>query len=342
MTQEASVLSPTILIVDDDVDQRELVRETLALHFPLSADKIHAASSASECLGLDLSHTDIILLDYNLPDMPGLELLRQITARCDAPVIFVTGESVPATACQAIQLGAQDYIVKLGNYLLTLPVMVEKNLRQHQIKLENAQLHEELKNRMEQIRVANQQLQESLNTLQMMAGTDHLTALANRRTFAEVLERSFREAQRYDFDLACAMCDLDHYKRLNDTLGHQAGDRILVTAADCIRANLRASDTAARYGGDEFVLLLPHTSMEMAHLVVSRIRQQLVVATNDAAGPNTGACGVTMSIGLASLKSDRPKTADALVAMADKALYAAKERGKDCIVTYERLSCQLI
>jgi diguanylate cyclase (GGDEF)-like protein len=366
MNADTSTLAPAILIVDDDADQRELVRETLELHFPRSRGKIALASLGRECLSLDLNRFDIILLDYNLPDMPGLELLKQVMEHCRAPVIFVTGESVPATAAQAIELGAQDYIIKLGNYLLTLPVMVEKNLRLHELKLENAALHEELTRRMEQIRITNIQLQESLHTLQTMAGTDHLTGLANRRSFSELLERSFREATRYDFDLACAMCDLDSFKQLNDTLGHQAGDKILVMAADSIRANLRASDMAARYGGDEFVLLLPHTSMEMALLVANRIRQQLVLATGEGmaskasgsalakpglAVANSGLAvaesglavatpGVTMSIGLASLKSDHPKSADALVAMADRALYAAKDCGKNCIVTFEQFSCQ--
>jgi diguanylate cyclase (GGDEF)-like protein len=340
MVNSINNLSPAVLVVDDDVDQRELVKETLGLHFPASAGKIVAVGSATECLAQDLGRFDIILLDYNLPDMTGLELLKHVVSRCHAPVLFVTGESVAATAAQAIQLGAQDYIVKVGNYLLTLPVMVEKNLVLHQLKLENLQLHQELTQRMEQIRVTNNQLQESLHMLQTIAGTDPLTALSNRRSFAEALERYFSEARRYDYDLACAMCDLDHYKQLNDTLGHQSGDKVLVATADAIRANLRASDMAARYGGDEFVLLLPHTSMEMAINVVERIRQQLVMATSNCNCTGRGSCKVTMSIGLASLRSDHPASADALVAMADRALYAAKDRGKDRIITYEELAAQ--
>ena len=271
------------------------------------------------------------LLDYNLPDTTGLDLLGKILTRCDLPVIFVTGEGVAATAAEAIRRGAQDYIVKAGDYLFALPVIIEKNIRLHQIKQENTHLQAKLKASLEEIQVKNLQLEESLEKLELMAATDPLTHLANRRVFARTLERYFAEAARYGFDLSCAMCDLDHYKDLNDTLGHQAGDRILAAAAEAARRSVRATDTAARYGGDEFVLLLPHTSTDTAIQAATRIREQVKDATRRYTPMGAG---VTVSIGIASLHSDRPASADALVAMADRALYFAKDQGKDRIVTY--------
>jgi diguanylate cyclase (GGDEF)-like protein len=127
------------------------------------------------------------------------------------------------------------------------------------------------------------------------------------------------------------MLDLDHYKSLNDSLGHQVGDKILQAAASVIRSNLRKSDVAARYGGDEFVLLMPHTSVDMALNVADRVRHELALATPVLTRTNKG---VTASMGMASLRADHPDSADALVSMADRALYVAKDRGKNCIVTF--------
>src|SRR6185436_6180964 len=108
--------------------------------------------------------------------------------------------------------------------------------------------------------------------LEQMAATDPLTGLYNRRHFARVLEQLFAEAQRYDKDLACVMIDLDGYKQLNDTYGHQIGDQLLTMAGKVITANMRRMDIAARYGGDEFVLLLPQAGVEEANNAATRIR----------------------------------------------------------------------
>ena len=327
---------PRILIVEDDPDQRELICETMRIYFDYPDPAwVVAVATGGECLAQDLGQFEIIMLDYNLPDMQGIKLLDRIVQTVRIPVIFVTGENDSAIAAEAIRRGAQDYVIKLGDYLFALPIVVEKNIRQFKIKQENAGLQDKLAASLEEIRVKNLQLEESLHKLESMAATDPLTGLANRRAFAEMLEHCYKEALRYDFDLTCAMCDLDHYKKLNDTLGHLVGDRVLVTAAEVITSSLRSSDSAARYGGDEFVILLPHTSVEKALAVGNRIRQELSMAAVRFAKIDTG---VTMSIGIASLKADRPPSADALVAMADNALYIAKEHGKNRIITCQEIA----
>jgi len=324
-------VTPRALVVEDDLDQLELICDAMRMYFQdRPGTEIVGVQTGAEALAVDLGRFDAVLLDFQLPDVSGLDLLDRILSIRDIPVIFVTGNNSSATAAEAIRRGAQDYLVKLGDYLFAVPVVVEKNIRQHRLKQENRRLQGELEASLEEIRVKNAQLEESLRKMQTMADTDHLTALANRRAFSDMLDRYYSEANRYDFDLTCAMCDLDQYKDLNDSLGHQVGDRILVTTADVIRSTLRGSDLAARYGGDEFVLLLPHTAMEMAINVADRIRRELAIATS----VHTRARGVTLSIGIASLRSDKPETADALVSMADRALYVAKDRGKNCIVTY--------
>jgi diguanylate cyclase (GGDEF)-like protein len=313
-----------ILVVEDDVDQRELIRETLADHF--GAGTVTCAESGHEVLGWDLQRFDVILTDFNLPDIAGMDFLKAILSKCDRPVIVVTGENVRQTAAQAIRAGAHDYIVKAGDYLFTIPLIVEKNVEAWKVKQENKRLHEQQQQAAREISIKNQQLKDSLQKLEQMAATDPLTGLYNRRHFGEVLERYFAESARYGKDLACIMCDLDGYKKLNDTLGHQFGDKILQVTAKIITWNLRVMDIAARYGGDEFVVLLPHASSDLARNVGERIHAQFVFQMKSLVPAELS---LTMSMGISSVLHNRPSHSDLLVAMADEALYEAKHKGKN-------------
>lgn len=337
MSAEAteSAHKPKILIVEDDDDQRDLLCEALSVYYDDPQRRnIAAVGSGAECLAAKLESFDVILLDYHLRDMPGLTLLEKTLARADLPVIFVTSENNCTAMAEAIRRGAMDYVVKLGDYLFTIPVLVDKNIRQHHMKKENERFQQERQAMLSELRVKNTQLQETLEQVKTMAITDHLTGLANRRHFAELLDKHFSQACRYGFDLTCCMCDLDDYKRINDTLGHQLGDQVLVIAAEVIRSSLRSSDVAARYGGDEFVLLLPHTSMERGLAAGERIRQQL--ATESARKDGLGRI-VTMSVGVASLEANRPANPDALLSMADRALYVAKESPNTRVMAFSFL-----
>ncbi len=321
-----------ILVVEDDADQRELIRETLLDHF--GQETVTTAECGHEALALDMAAFDVILTDFNLPDISGMDFLKAVLAKCDRPVIVVTGENVRQTAVQAIRAGAYDYIVKTGEYLFTMPLVVEKNVEAWKVKQENKRLHEQQQQAAREISIKNQQLKESLQKLQQAASTDPLTGLYNRRHFGEVLERCFAEAVRYNQDLACIMCDLDGYKKLNDTLGHQFGDKILQVTAKIVTWNLRVMDVAARYGGDEFVVLLPHASAELATNVGDRIHTQFGVQMKALVPPELP---LTMSMGIGSVQHNRPTNSDQLVALADEALYDAKHRGKNQMVVSEKV-----
>lgn len=315
-----------LLIVEDDADQRELIRETLEDHF--GRGTVVAVATGAQALAQDLKAFDLILCDYNLPDASGMELLSAVRDRCNTPLILVTGENVGQIAVEAIRKGATDYVVKLGDYLFTIPLIVQKNLTVAKLMRENDSLRQELESALSEVRDKNAQLEASLKRVEELAATDPLTGLYNRRHFSRVLDQLFAEAQRFNKDLACVMIDLDGYKQLNDTFGHQVGDQLLVLAGKVISANMRRMDVAARYGGDEFVLLLPQASAEEAALAAQRIRDEFRIAS---AAILNRAQGVTMSIGIGSLHNNTPGGADQLIAAADLALYRAKDGGRDRI-----------
>jgi two-component system, cell cycle response regulator len=299
-----------LLIIEDDPDQRELTREVLEDHF--GRKTVTAVGNRAEAMALELDGFDMILTDYNLPDGSGMELLEEVRRRCVTPVIMVTSENVGHIAAEAVRKGAIDYVVKVGDYLFSIPLVVEKNLMVAKIIRENESLRHELEEK-------NAQLEE-------LAATDPLTGLYNRRHFGRVLEQLFAEASRYGADLACVMIDLDGYKPINDAYGHAVGDQLLVVAGKLILANMRRMDVAARYGGDEFILLLPRGASEDAAAVVERIREEYRSAS---AAILEREQGVTMSVGIASILAGRPANADQLVRQADAALYQAKQAGRD-------------
>ena len=312
MTQPVKELR--LLIIEDDPDQRELIREQVEDRF--GRGTVVGVGTRKEALDHDVSAFDLVLTDYNLPDGSGMEVLADIQSRCSTPVIMVTGENVGHIAAEAIRKGATDYVVKVGDYLFTIPLVIEKNLTVAKLLKEKEELRRQLEDKNAQ--------------LEQMAATDALTGVYNRRHFSRVIDQLFAEAQRYDKDLACVMIDLDGYKQLNDTMGHQVGDQLLVLAGKVISANMRRMDVAARYGGDEFVLLLPQAGTEDAAGAAQRIREEFFAAS---AGLLKRKDGVTMSIGVASLKhcAGAISTAEQLVAHADAALYKSKQHGRNRI-----------
>lgn len=164
--------------------------------------------------------------------------------------------------------------------------------------------------------------------LRELASRDPLTGLYNRRYFSEVLERCYAEAVRYRTALSCIMIDLDDFKSANDAFGHQVGDKVLQLAAGTIVGQLRTADVAARYGGDEFILLLPQTDADRTHVLGGRIVERFNAELSERVPGST----VRMSMGIASLQNLEAGNAESLIQAADHALYMAKTAGKNRIV----------
>lgn len=277
----------------------------------------------------DLSDWEVAICGGSLSDGSGLDVLAYLMGtRADLPVILHDPES--SMAVEAIRGGALDFVVAPTLAELDhLPLSVEKCLAHQRIKLENERLHRDLKRSLAELAVTNQQLQAMINRLEDMARTDDLTGLANRRWFNLMLHGNWAEATRNDLPLACLMIDLDGFKAVNDRLGHHHGDQLLCRAARVLQANCREVDVAARYGGDEFCVLMAHTEPHEAAAVAERILREFQIAMSDRA-PGEPVLG--MSLGLAHINVSRPINAEQLVSHADEAMYAAKAAGKQRVM----------
>jgi diguanylate cyclase (GGDEF)-like protein len=291
-------LTPKILIIEDDRLQFR-VTERLLANARMARFVIDWARTYDD--GLNMLMTGgyaACLLDYQLGEHDGLELLREARkANCHTPVIFLTADSSECVDEAAMEAGASDYLVK-GEITSR---MLERSIR-YSLKLS-----------------------EAMRELRLLATRDGLTGLRNRRAFDALLAEEVNRAYRLGHPLALVMLDLDHFKGINDTHGHPAGDAVLAALARTLEAEVRSIDRVARIGGEEFAVVLMETTameaFEVADRLVKAVREHPVVVE----GGKTLA--VTISAGVATLGSD--DTEVALMVAADKALYTAKKEGRD-------------
>ena len=172
--------------------------------------------------------------------------------------------------------------------------------------------------------------------LKDLAERDPLTGLYNRRHLNEVLSRRFNEAERYGNDLSCMMIDLDNFKQVNDRFGHEMGDNLLILTGTVIASQMRGADVGARFGGDEFCILLPQTSVEQAQQVGVRIVAKFREELQDRLKEHGAQFGI--SVGVSGMRELELVHHDELIKAADRALYKAKDAGKNCIHLAESLA----
>jgi two-component system cell cycle response regulator len=294
-----------ILIIEDDPGVRDSLCDLLVARFEV----LTAADSGA---GVELAREqqpDLILLDRFLPSGDGLAVLETLQgdARTDAvPVIFLTGDADEATLERCLEMGAVDFIHKPAS-ARELMARIDRALRQS----------------------------EQQHRLRVLAQTDALTGLANFRSLTMRLEEEFRRSNRYEYPLSVVVIDLDHLKAINDGMGHDVGNRAILALAGHLKSNLRESDFAARFGGDEFVALLPHQTAAEAAAFAERIRTGLRNVTVQRSDGRPAPFGLSVSVGIADHSQSSPReSTEALLKAADAALYVAKREGRDRVVVY--------
>lgn len=295
-----------ILIIDDNMEDQVIYRRFLMRSFGESLQIIVYSNGMSGLTYLTENEVDCILLDYQLPDMTGTEILKEIvdTQKSTAPIIMLTGQGNEKVATDAFKLGASDYLVK-------------NDLDQHS-------LHKTISNAVEKILQA-QKIREQEARIKFMAYHDYLTGVSNRVHFDELAKASLARAIRYKKRMAIYIIDLDHFKNINDTLGHEAGDELLKQVTQRFTTVIREVDSLARLGGDEFAIIADTvTSDEDVGILAGKLLGTLE-STFNLVGHKVH---VTTSIGVA-LYPNAGDSISMLSRNADIALYKAKESGRN-------------
>ena len=279
-------------------------------------------NSLRELHRIRLTEIDLVMCAVALQDGSGVDAIAYIRGtRPDLPVI-ITGDIADAElAAEAIGGGALDYLPLNHSCAAAMRLAIRRALAHHRVRRHHELLQTALRKSVHELTDRNQKLQQSLQQPQDLANTDALTGLSNRRCLHNMLNRTWAEAVRNDRPLACMMIDLDRFKMLNDELGHLQGDALLRVVGRVLQANCRQIDVAARFGGDEFCVLMPDTRPRDAVAVAQRVRREFLAA---AQAEVYGQVRPGMSIGISHVDLSRPINAEQLMAHADEAMYASK------------------
>ena len=294
---------PIILIVDDIASNIQILANILKDMY-----NIKVATNGENAIAIASKEPkpDLVLLDVIMPEMDGYEVCKQLkndNHTKDIPIIFVTANNETVDEENGFNLGAVDYITKPVN-----PAIVKVRVKT-------------------QITIKQQQ-----DELKLLASTDSMTKLYNRRYFSKIAEQSLELAKRENNELSIIMLDIDKFKNVNDTYGHQVGDDVIIQLARNIMHAQRKSDISSRYGGEEFVLLLPNTNIDGAKILAEKLRQ--IVELSEIKFNETQILKYTISLGLASIDITNDKNIETALKKADDALYEAKENGRNQVVAY--------
>ncbi|MBR9986516.1 MAG: diguanylate cyclase [Desulfosarcina sp.] len=293
-------MTPHILIVDDDLSIRDAMHEFVVI----SGYEASVASSAEEALEVLSGHlVEVVITDILLPGMDGLALTDRIKRKHDIDVIVMTGYSTEYSYEEAISKGASDFVFK--------PVRFEELLLRLKRVLNERRL--------------NQERIQMLEKLKKLSITDGLTQLFNSRHFYTQLKGEIERFNRYGHKLSLLLLDIDNFKDFNDTYGHLEGDKILLHLGRVIKSCLRKMDSAYRYGGEEFTIILPGTHGEEARTVAERLRS--AVAAEDFSCGTVSDLEITISIGVTQYRQDEEIAS--FVQRADQAMYQSKQAGRN-------------
>lgn len=294
----------SILIVDDIPKNLQVI----ASHLGDDEYELTLATSGEAALSsLDQDYPDLILLDINLPGIDGYEVCRNIKSNPklkDIPVIFLTAKTDIDDIVKGFEVGGVDYITKPFNKS-ELKIRVKTHLELYILKKE---------------------LKEKNKLLEIAALTDHLTSLYNRRFILDFLENETARISRGTPSSGIVILDIDNFKSFNDTYGHEAGDLILVEVSKVLKESVRKNDKVARWGGEEFLIVLPETTLFDARNVGEKIRsniERLLIMYNETK------LAITITAGCSTLENN---DIDSAINRADEKLYIGKERGKNRVI----------
>jgi two-component system cell cycle response regulator len=308
-----------ILVVDDHPDNVEIINVRLSSR----GFEIETATNGEEALQkVHENPPHLILLDVMMPLMDGYEVSRRIKNDDTLPfipIILVTARDSTQDKVDGLDAGADDYLTKPVNFP-ELEARVRSMLR---IK----RLQDELDQKNRELELVNKRLRK-------LSVTDGLTELFNHRHIHELLHEEFERTKRSGEPMAVAMMDLDRFKLVNDTYGHPTGDVILYETADILRQTVREIDMVGRYGGEEFIAILPGANEDDAAHFAERVRQAVA---NHVFRDEANEVRMTMSGGVASFPDADTDHPDLLIKRADEALYAAKEGGRNQILRASEL-----
>jgi two-component system chemotaxis response regulator CheY len=303
-----------VLIAEDDLDSREMMKELVSfLGF-----SCRAACDGADAWAMHLEdRADIILSDWVMPRMNGLQLCEKVRAddpdRSYTHFIFITGIGHKAHYLDGMHGGADDFLAK--------PVDADELQARLEAARRVVNLHRELRSR-------NATLRHDSERARVAARTDSLTSAFNRLALKEDLETLTARAARYGHRYCAALCDIDQFKAYNDHFGHLPGDDVLRRVAEAIHGVLRRGDVFYRYGGEEFLVILPEQALAEAALGMERVRR-VVERLQIAHAPNAGGLFVSISIGIASLRTAPLEGIEDWLRRADAALYVAKANGRN-------------
>ncbi|MBP7738501.1 MAG: diguanylate cyclase [Spirochaetes bacterium] len=306
-----------IIIADDEPSNVRMLGEFLKNDY-----EIYVAADGNETVRLaEKILPDLILLDIMMPGLDGYGVCRELKTRKETeriPVIFVTARKMADDIVMGFDVGGRDYIQKPF-----YPQELHARVRTH-IELKKAQ--EQLIEDAAMLEELNRKLASALDKMEIMARMDPLTGLANRRFLLERLEQETARSRRTGRPLSIAMVDVDNFKIINDSHGHECGDLILKQVARTMKDSIRKEDMVARWGGEEFLLLFVETPLGDARQTAERIRHNIASVAVDCGGIPVS---ITVTIGVAAY--DSAQSIDANIRKADDAMYRGKRLKKNCV-----------
>lgn len=292
---------PLLLLIDDSPAIHRLLTHKLKHD---GIEFLAAYSGEEGCQLAETSTPSLIMLDLSMPGIDGFETIRRLkesSVTKDIPIVIISGSQESADKVLSFELGAMDFVAK--------PFDI------HELR---ARIQSAIK------------IDRLMKMLEQQAQIDSLTGLWNRSHLDDRLKSSIECARRNRTDLAIVMCDLDHFKTLNDTFGHPAGDAVIETFASTLTREIRAYDVACRYGGEEFAIILPDTSVDEGEIVCERIRKSIEAES----WPMYPGMVATASFGITGQGVDGVASDEEWLKAADLALYEAKRSGRNRVVKY--------